>query len=662
MANAHLRAAKDVRRAAVVERQTHSLQRGHIGAQALEAGCVRAAEAVDGLIRIADDKEALPRRAPVAHEGALHGVDVLKLVYQQVVEASVGGHVRAKRVEQQIVQVARAQLAQRHLIGVHERLFDPGFRAGRAVFYRRNGAQRGAGRALAQFRQAAKDFQGAVFPQQGPGVEHLQAEGVESADVQRLGPARAEALREAFTKFPRRLIGERHRRYMRRLRPVCEQVNDALYEREGLARARPGDDRQRGGFRLHGAALLLVEAAVLARGRFPGGRLRLALARPDRDGFGLLGRDGHVEHRHLSAEHFQFSGRKDGNDAVFAVIAALAQHPARAQAADALFQRPPPGGADVAKGTFAQYVQFIAQRGKQREVALHDLLGGRGNAHTGGKHFGKRHQALERPAARRRRTTLGPVGQIFGAVLDADGQFAPTGGTAALHAHGLRRFQADVAGAVAVQVVLALLGEKFDGALETLARLDGAPEGRVTGLAGEQIGLARQLCRRMGVRVGDERAAVESGDAPVHRRVRRKTGLQGADVTGEVAETFLDGVKARESPQQGKVRRPDVRGDEHGLRACFQRHLQQVAAIQAENRPAVGMKVADALQPRGEPFRRFERRHEDDVVYLARAAVLLVNGADLGAEDKTRLSLDLAGQAQRFFQGKHALARRFQRF
>ncbi len=49
-------------------------------------------------------------------------------------------------------------------------------------------------------------------------------------------------------------------------------------------------------------------------------------------------------------------------------------------------------------------------------------------------------------------------------------------------------------------------------------------------------------------------------------------------------------------------------------------------------------------------------------VYLARAAVLLVNGADLGAEDKTRLALDLAGQAQRFFQGKHALARRFQRF
>ena len=43
----------------------------------------------------------------MAHEGALHGIDVLKLVYQQVVETSVGGHVRAKRVEQQIVEVAR---------------------------------------------------------------------------------------------------------------------------------------------------------------------------------------------------------------------------------------------------------------------------------------------------------------------------------------------------------------------------------------------------------------------------------------------------------------------------------------------------------------------------------------------------------------------------
>ena len=106
-----VRAAKDVRRAAVVERQTHGLQRGHIGAQAVKAGRVRAAEAVDGLIRVADDEQALSSRAPVAHEGALHSVDVLKFVHQQVVEAAVSRHVRAERVEQQIVEVARAQLA-----------------------------------------------------------------------------------------------------------------------------------------------------------------------------------------------------------------------------------------------------------------------------------------------------------------------------------------------------------------------------------------------------------------------------------------------------------------------------------------------------------------------------------------------------------------------
>ncbi len=294
-----------------------------------------------------------------------------------------------------------------------------------------------------------------------------------------------------------------------------------------------------------------------------------------------------------------------------------------------------PGGAYVAKGAFAQYVQFIAQRGEQREIALRDLFGGGGDAHAGGQHFGKRHQALKRPAARGHGAALRAVGELLRAVLDADGQFAPAGRAAALKTHGLRRFQTNLAGAVAVQMVLAFLGEELDGAFKALAGLNGVPDGRVTGLAGEQIGLARQLRGRMGVRIGDERAAIKAGDAPVHRRVRGKAGFQRMNVTGEVAEAFLDGVKAREGPEQGKVRRPDVRGDEDGLRAGLKRHFEQVAAIEAKDGAAVGVEIADALKPRAEPFRRSERRHEDDIVYLAGAPILPVDGTDLGARTRS---------------------------
>ena len=131
---------------------------------------------------------------------------------------------------------------------------------------------------------------------------------------------------------------------MRRPGPGFEQADDALDECEGLARARAGDDRQRPCRRFHGATLLVVEAALEGRDLSLFG----SLARPDRGGSGLFRRGGHVEHRHLTAEHFQFTGREEGDDAIFAVVAAFAQHLARAQAADTLFQFPSAGGAQIA--------------------------------------------------------------------------------------------------------------------------------------------------------------------------------------------------------------------------------------------------------------------------------------------------------------------------
>ncbi len=138
-------AAQDIRRGTVVDGQRHGFQLRQFGAQALEAVRVRAAKAVDGLVGIANDKQAFPRRAPVTHQGALHGVDVLKLVHQQMGKAPVGGNVRLERVQQQVVQIARAQRLKPGLVGPHQGFIHARLGAAFAILDLRNGAQSGAG-------------------------------------------------------------------------------------------------------------------------------------------------------------------------------------------------------------------------------------------------------------------------------------------------------------------------------------------------------------------------------------------------------------------------------------------------------------------------------------------------------------------------------------
>ena len=57
---------------------------GHIFREPLKASGVGAAESVDGLVRVADDEEALPQCAPGFCEAVLNVAHVLKLIHQQV--------------------------------------------------------------------------------------------------------------------------------------------------------------------------------------------------------------------------------------------------------------------------------------------------------------------------------------------------------------------------------------------------------------------------------------------------------------------------------------------------------------------------------------------------------------------------------------------------
>jgi len=80
--------------------------------EARKTARVGAAEAVDGLVRVADDEYALAAPAPRADQAVLHHVHVLKLVHQQVAEALHWRPVRVfkqcQRIRDDIVKVRRA--------------------------------------------------------------------------------------------------------------------------------------------------------------------------------------------------------------------------------------------------------------------------------------------------------------------------------------------------------------------------------------------------------------------------------------------------------------------------------------------------------------------------------------------------------------------------
>ena len=100
---------------AVVFLQTDETQPRVTFPQAVEAVRVCAAEAVNGLIRVADDEQAaLP---PVLHQLVLQGVDVLKLVHQQVAEAGFPAHVQRQCFRQQVVQISCAQFVHPFVVG-----------------------------------------------------------------------------------------------------------------------------------------------------------------------------------------------------------------------------------------------------------------------------------------------------------------------------------------------------------------------------------------------------------------------------------------------------------------------------------------------------------------------------------------------------------------
>ena len=227
-------------------------------------------------------------------------------------------------------------------------------------------------------------------------------------------------------------------------------------------------------------------------------------------------------------------------------------------------------------------------------------------------------------------------GELFHAVEHADGYlFAANGASSAVFLRFGGR-EANAAATVPVEVVFALLGEKFDGAAEPFPRLQRPFEGGVGEFCFDEVAFPAQLGGGVRVRIGDHRIAVQHGYAAVHERVGGKPRFEGMNLPRKVAEALFQGIETRKGAEQRKVRRPDVRGDEHRLGAHVEGDREQIPRGKPQNRPPVRADVSDRLQFERKALGGVEGGQKDYVVHLAHLSVMLIDTADFARKHEAR--------------------------
>ena len=610
---------ENLRGGAVILRQPHRPLRPQGG----EAAGVRPAEAVDGLVGIADGEKGATLPPPGPEKPELEAVDVLELVYQQVGKAPVrpAALPLAQGLQQEVVKV---QLSLQLLLIEGKGRVVPAVRSGLVPGDR---PEEGPGAPLpAQLRQGGGRRRPLLIGAgQGHVPQQLQADGVEGADGHGAGRPPAQTPLQPRPQLPCRPVGEGHGGELRGLGPpLLHQPGHPLHQGVGLARAGSGEHRHRGLLRRGGGALGPVQSPGGGRPLLPA---PCGFRHPAPGGLGRLG-GLHPEEAHLPLEVLPLGGAEQLDHTVGPVVPRAAHHLASPQPADALRHAGPGRGPDVLQRHLPENGELRPQS-RQHGLVLgaHLLACGRAPL-RGGDHLRQRHQALKGPGIRAD-IALRPVRQLLHPVEHAGGQPLAAHRTHPSGGLRLHRGEAHPTVPVAVKVVLALLGEKLNGTVKALPGLDGPGQLRVGQARVQQVGLPPQFGRRVGIGVGHQGISVQGGTAADHCGIRGEPGLQGVDMAGEIAEALPDGVKAGEGPKQGEVGRPDVSGDEHRIRAGLQGDLQQIPAVQAQDGPPVGVEVANGLQAAGEGLRRLQMGQENQGVNLAHLAVFLVDGADL---------------------------------
>ena len=304
-------------------------------------------------------------------------------------------------------------------------------------------------------------------------------------------------------------------------------------------------------------------------------------------------------------------------------------------AADALRQQRVPGRRDLLEREILQDRQLRPQPLQQAVVLRLYALGVGACAHHLGERLRQGDETRIGSGGIRTRARRA-VGEFLHPVVDADRhRLAARRATPAVRDRGCR-FPADPALAMPIQVVLAFLRKELDGAaIPAGVTACERPEQRIVAQLRVEHGcLPRQLRRRVGVGAGDERVAVQPGDAPVHRRIGREAGLYREDLRRQIGETLLDRIEPGPGAQDGEPRRPDVSGNQVAALIGFQDDLQQIPAVKTQDRASVGADVADLLELSLQVRSGLERGGEDDVVHLAGPVELLVDVADLAADQE----------------------------
>ena len=316
---------------------------------------------------------------------------------------------------------------------------------------------------------------------------------------------------------------------------------------------------------------------------------------------------------------------KNGDHAVFAVVARLLVYLPRAQTAQGFGHAGPHVPLCHIQRKLPQDIEFRAVALEHFQIGALHPLAGRAGLHAVGQQFRQGHQAFEGSGQWPR---LPPVGQLVHPVQHADGQLPAADRAAAVQGVGFLRLQTAAAGPVAVQMVLAFLREKLDRPFKTFAGFQRMLQFSIGHSAGKQIGLPAQLLGRMGVGIGHQQVGIQLRHPPVHGRIGRKPGFQRVDTAGHIAVAFFQRGKLRKFAEHREVRRPDMCRNQDGRGTGLHGHLQKIPAVHAQNGPSVAVQVSDGFQPVGQLLRLVQTGQKDHMMHLPGLAVLFVDGAD----------------------------------
>ncbi len=367
------------------------------------------------------------------------------------------------------------------------------------------------------------------------------------------------------------------------------------------------------------------------------------------------------------AQQFAALGRgKEADFAISPVVPPGDMHLAPAHPVDAVPQEDSPLPGHVGKGRPAQDLQFRPQPVQEPEVSLAHFFAAGVNAQDLGQDDRQGNQGLKRPG-RRRGKPVPAVGQLQDAMHHPQGQGFAAPGAETAQALRLFRLQPEAAMPVAVQVVLAFLGKKLDGAAEALPGAQGPGQLGINRGDLKYIGLPAQFLGRVGVGVGHQQEAVQVGDPPVHGGIGRQAGLHRIDVGGARLEALLQGIEAALAAQNGKPGGPDVGRNHQGPGIDLQDQFQHEPGVQAQDGAAVGSHVAQAAQALGELLGRGQIGEHQEQVDLAHLAGLFINGAHFAGDHEAHRghrfpwrSREVQGHGQTRFEGVHPRRRRLE--